>query len=146
MELISRLRLYTRSVINYIFGVFILLGIGFLFGIVQKNYGLLLIVFTLPVVFVKLHYDICKSLTSHFGILRWKLLTPIFIISILLLTFKIYVNETINYHSSCFTKIAESSRLWNYFLYSIWTTIVLWELYYKLLSKILRHKLKNNSN
>ncbi len=141
MKLIDRLNVYIQSLIKYVLSVIIVLAIGLLVGFVHRELGLLLIVSLITFVFIKYHYDMCKRLTSYLAILKWKVFTPLIIISVLLLTLKIYVNETINFNNSCFTRVSENARLWNYFLYSIWTSVILWELYYALLSKFLKNKL-----
>ena len=146
MKLIDRLNVYIQSLIKYVLGVIIVLAIGLLVGFVHRELGLLLTVSLITFVFIKYHYDMCKRLTRYLAILKWKVFTPLIIISVLLLTLKIYVNETINFNNSCFTRVSENARLWNYFSYSIWTSVILWELYYTLLSKFLKNKLIIKSN
>ena len=95
---------------------------------------------------MKYHYDMCKRLTRYLAILKWKVFTPLIIISVLLLTLKIYVNETINFNNSCFTRVSENARLWNYFSYSIWTCVIPMGTLLYITIKVFENKLIIKSN
>jgi hypothetical protein len=161
IAILERLNIYFRSLKQYVLG----LSLYFLFitaysyftqVIVDKlNYypGLLgialnsfIVVLILVVPFyliANIHITIGRSLFRNTR--KELILTlPIFIVWTFTISFKIYVNEAIFYDFGGYGGYgwwtSQNQRLLNYFLFTLWTAIFWWEVYYRVLLFFQRKK------
>ena len=134
----ERLRIYLKYLGHYILGI----GFSCLCGTAISYYnlglGILIGLLFAIILFFKLHINIGVTFIGSSKLtLAFKLL-PIILIATLMVFLKMFVNETENNRTSCLAKISEEKRFLNYFDFTLWTTIFLWEIYYNLLTKILK--------
>ena len=113
--------------------------IGYFIMLYNAGLGVVLALLLWVFLFYRLHLSIGAALIESDLRKRIVVILPIIALSTALLTLKIYVNESnpLGAHPL----IPERERIFNYFLYSLWTTVMLWEFYYLLLSWLKR---KNN--
>ena len=140
VELAKRLRHYLISLGYYTLSVGLAYVIGYFIMFYNAGLGVLLTFFLWVFLFYRLHLSIGDVLVERDFRKRVVVTLPISAFSTALLTLKIYVNESNPFDGH--PLIPERERIFNYFLYSLWTTVMLWEFYYLLFSWLKR---KNNS-
>lgn len=143
-----RLKIYVRATLFYTTSMMLFFLI--LYGMVEysKNPGLIekIIGMTcllgLLATFFMYHVKLSDVLFPNTNYKINPHLVIVLILSGSLISFKILINEEIFPLGNCgFMKgPSESERLWNYFVYSIWTTIILWEVYYNVIRKFIFKK------
>ncbi|WP_144266368.1 hypothetical protein [Pontibacter ummariensis] len=139
VELVNRLTHYLKSLGYYTLGVGIACVIGYFIMIYNAGFGVLFALLLWVFLFYRLHLSIGAALIESDLRKRVVVMLPIIAFATALLTLKIYVNESNPFGGH--PLIPERERIFNYFLYSLWTTVMLWEFYYLLLSWLKR---KNN--
>lgn len=131
VTIVKRLKCYTRELAYYILGV----GISWIISLViifqNPVLGVLFALLFWVLFFYRLHFCISAILIENVSRKRILLMLPIVFLSTGLLCLKIYVNESIQ--PGMHPVISENKRILNYFLYSSWMPVVLWELYYIIL-------------
>ncbi len=139
VELANRLKHYLNSLGYYTLGVGIACVIGYFIMFYNAGFGVLFALLLWVFLFYWLHLSIGTALIEYDLRKRVVVTLPIIALSMALMTLKFYVNESspIGGHSL----IPERERVFNYFLYSLWTTVMLWEFNYLFLSWLKR---KNN--
>ncbi|MFT2008422.1 hypothetical protein ACMA1I_07085 [Pontibacter sp. 13R65] len=158
--LLERLNIYIKSLRQYVLGFvlyFLLLTTYSYFAHITDRkiadysglegfilYLFLVILVVVPFYLIgKVHLSIGRSLFKNTK--KEILLTiPVFVVWTVLLIFKFYVNEIIYTHYGGYggfgRGVSEVQRLFNYFLFSLWTTILWWEIYYRILLVFQRNK------
>jgi hypothetical protein len=139
IELANRLKHYLKSLGYYTLGVAISCVIGYCIMFYNAGFGFLCALLLWVFFLYRLHLSIGAALIESELIKRIVIMLPIIALSTALLTLKIYVNESNPFGGH--SLIPERERLFNYFLFSVWTIVMLWEFYYILLSWLER---KNN--
>jgi hypothetical protein len=138
IEIGQRLKYYLKFLGYYILGVMVVCGVSILIMIYNEGLGVLFGFLLIVLLFCKLHLDIGTSLIDSRFNNKVVMMLPIICISTALLFLKIYVNE--HNPSGEHPLISEKERIVNYLLYSLWTTILLWECYYILWFKFKQTK------
>lgn len=128
----ERLKIYVNTTTKCLMGLVLLSVIAVLIAFLSLNVGIGMFMLSLIFVFGFFHLHLAKSLIPQSSKLIFYIL-PVIILSVLLLTFKVIVNTTINY--GCLNQIPEMMMLLNYILYTIWSGIFLWEIYIALIQK-----------
>jgi hypothetical protein len=128
----ERLRIYVSTVTRCLVGLILMFITGVLIALINTRVGIGLFMLSLLFFFGFFHWNIAKSLIpkSRKPVIY---ALPVIIFSILLLTYKVAVNVTLNV--SCLDKVPERTMLLNYIGYSMWTGILLWEIYLTLFQK-----------
>lgn len=139
VELANRLKHYLKSLGFYILGVGITWAVGYFIMFYNAGFGVLFALLLWVFLFYRLHLSIGAAFVENDLRKKVVVMLPIIALSTALMTFKIYVNESNPFGGH--PLIPERERIFNYFLYSLWTTVILWEFYYLLLSWLKR---KNN--
>ena len=155
----DRLVIYLKSLKHYVLGIILfilfLIAYSYLAQVTVANLNsswlsenalnfFKVIILVVPVyLVVKVHIQIGRSLFRNTR--KELLLTlPVFIIWTLLLVFKFYVNEVIYTHFGGYggfgRGVSDIQRFFNYILFTIWTAIFLWEVYYRVLLFLQRSK------
>lgn len=139
VELANRLKHYLKILEHYTLGVGIACVIGYFIMFYNDELGVLFVLLFWVFFFYRLHLNFGAALIESDLRKRVVIMLPIIALSTALMTLKIYVNESNPF--GVHPLIPERERIFNYFLYSLWTTVMLWEFYYLFLTWLKR---KNN--
>jgi hypothetical protein len=108
---------------------------GSLIALINTRIGVGVFILSLPLLFGTFHWNIARTLIPQ-DKKPFLYALPVIVTAALLLSFKVAVNVTLN--TNCLDRIPETTILLNFISYSLWTGVLLWEVF---LSIILRHTL-----
>ncbi|WP_196888756.1 hypothetical protein [Aureivirga sp. CE67] len=139
MNFIQRQNIYFETSKFFIFFILLILVIGIFLPFIASILGII----SIPILYIKLHFNLSKKFSGIVSINHRTLLFPILAFSILLLCFRIYISEIINLNAGCMKEISDEKRYFNYMIFSFWSSILLWEICFN----VLKNKfLGNNLN
>ena len=124
LALESRVQLYIRFVTAFLFGsIAIPVLISLMTGSIEIGLGL-----STVIIIVLTHILLAFRLISGYKLRKILFAITVLVVSLALITFKIWVNEIVIDQHLNFWGPSEFERNLNYICYFVWTTIVLWEL------------------
>lgn len=126
----ERLRVYISTTTKSLLCLTISFMLGMLIALINTRVGVGIFILSLPLIFGVFHWYIARTLIP----LDKKPLVyalPVVVTATLLLSLKVVVNVTLN--ASCLNRIPETTLILNYISYSLWTGILLWEVYLSLI-------------
>ena len=133
VEVPHRLKHYLKHSIQYMVGVGVACAVGAFIMVFDAKLGLISVLMASALLFYRFHLKIGTTLTGSRVKRRSLFLLPVIVVSTALVVMKVYVNEPSP--SGGHPLVSEGKRMLNYLLYSVWTSVVLWEAFYRLWSK-----------
>ncbi|MFC6997831.1 hypothetical protein [Rufibacter roseus] len=150
IELRERLNIYFKNLKHYVLGTILffifLVAYSYLAEITHETNSYLglpelalnffkVILILVPLYLIgKIHIQIGKSLFRN-NRKEFLLTLPILTVWTFTLAFKLYVNEAIFSEFGGYGRgISKGYKVLNYFLFSLWTTIFWWEVYYRVIT------------
>ncbi len=133
LTLSNRFRIYIKAILKYIASVLVSI---LLIDLIEPTGNRLLLFSTsalLVIVILKYPIDIGLAILKPKKTIQYVNISIVLLLWIVLLLLKIDVNESVKTHLN-FNSYSSDRRLLHYFIFSVWSSMVLWEVSFNIIN------------
>ena len=136
--LFYRLKTFIRTVTSFVLALATILFLTvFIFAFNETVGGVFALVLTFSLL-ILFNFRIGLTFLNAYRH-KFLLTIPVIFLSLLLLFFKVMVDETSTWGCMTDSRLSEISKLFNYLGFFFWTSFLIWEVYYYIITRKIRH-------
>lgn len=126
----DRIRIYLKAITHCIFAIVILLIVSPFLKLYSESAVFIFAIISFMLVLTWFHIQITKGILLTRNYIKFAI--PVIFTSLLLISFKIWVNETKLWDCMNQGQPNGTIRLLNYTYFFFWTSIMIWEIFYNI--------------